>query len=63
MKKEQVDRLIGKEVTIIFVDGTMARGIVEYIPEFSAKYQWRRPGYYHVGSTEFKASHVKKAKK
>ena len=28
MKKEQVDRLIGKEVTITFEDGTTARGIV-----------------------------------
>jgi len=63
MKKEQVDRLIGKEVTIIFVNGTKERGIVEYVPEFSAKYQWRKPGYYHVGNTAFKASHVKKAEK
>ena len=63
MKKEQVDRLIGKEVTIIFADGKMARGIVGYVPEFSAKYQWRKPGYYYVGNTIFKASHVKIAEK
>lgn len=63
MKKEQVDKLIGKEVTIIFVDGKMARGIVEYVPDFSAKYQWRQPGYYYVKNTAFKASHVKKAEK
>ena len=63
MKREELDKLIGKEVTIIFVNGTMARGIVEYVPEFSAKYQWRKPGYYHVGNTAFKASHVKKAEK
>lgn len=63
MKREELDKLIGKEVTIIFVNGTMERGIVEYVPEFSAKYQWRKPGYYHVGNTDFKASHVKKAEK
>ena len=52
MKKEQVDRLIGKEVTITFEDGTTARGIVGYVPEFSAKYQWRKPGCYYVGNIE-----------
>lgn len=63
MKREELDKLIGKEVIITFVDGTMARGIVEYVPEFSAKYQWRKPGYYYAENTAFKASHVRKVVK
>lgn len=63
MKREQLDRLIGKEVELLFMDGSTIKGVLGYTPEFSAKYQWRKAGYYTVRETDFKASHVRKAVK
>lgn len=59
MKREELNALIGKEVEIVFKDGTSAKGILGYTPKFSSKYKNRKPGYYICGDYDFKASHVK----
>lgn len=58
MKREELDKLIGKEVMILFKDTTVAVGPLGYTPEFSAKYHYRKTGYYTCGDYDFKASHV-----
>ena len=63
MKREQLDWLIGKYVIVELVDGHTIRGLLEYTPEFSAKYGWKKPGYYSIRNYAFKASHVRKAVK
>ena len=60
MKREELDKLIGKEVMILFKDTTVAAGPLGYTPEFSAKYHYRKVGYYTCGDYDFKASHVAK---
>ena len=62
MKRDQLDWLIGKYVIVEFFDGSTIRGKLEYTPEFSAKYGWRKQGYF-IGIYAFKASHVRKAVK
>lgn len=60
MKREELDKLIGKVVIILFKDATVAVGPLGYTPEFSAKYHYRKVGYYTCGDYDFKASHVAK---
>lgn len=64
MKKVDLDKFLGKKVTIKFKDTVNSNkdksGVLTFIPEFSAKYGYVLPNYYHVDDTCFKASHVKK---
>lgn len=60
MKREELDKLIGKEVMILFKDATVALGQLGYTPEFSAKYHYRKAGYYTCGDYDFRVSHVAK---
>lgn len=60
MKREELDKLIGKVVIIVFKDATVAVGPLGYMPEFSAKYHYRKVGCYTCGDYDFKASHVSK---
>ena len=62
MKRETMDRMIGKRVTIRFEDGDERTGILGYTPEFSAKFGWRKAGYYTLGNLDFKASNVKRVR-
>ena len=55
-----VKKMVGKEVTIVFNDGTTDKGILGYTPEFSAKYDYRKPDYFTLNNWDFKASHIKK---
>lgn len=66
MTNADLMELVGKEVTILLKDGDVATGILEYIPEFSSKYGFRKPKMYSIqdkfkGVTwSFKVSHVKR---
>ena len=55
-----IKKMVGKEVTIVFNDGTTDKGILGYTPEFSAKYDYRKPDYFTLNNWDFKASHIKK---
>lgn len=59
MKKEELKKYLGQNVNVSFYDGTVISGILGYTPEFSEEYGWRKPGYFTVGNTDFKVSHVK----
>ena len=60
--KAELDQLLGKEVTITFRDGETLHGTLDFVPEFSEKYGYRKPNYYFIKMRDyaFKASHIKK---
>lgn len=60
MKHLELLKLVGKNVRILFCDGTWIWGELGYAYKFSAKYGYRKPNYFYVGDTSFKASHVRK---
>lgn len=62
MKKEELDKYCGYIVDIVFYDGSVACGELKFIPTYSAKYDFRHPGFYYIGNMAFKCSHVKKIK-
>jgi hypothetical protein len=57
-RDKKLDSLIGKNVTVIFNDGSITTGVLTYIEKFEGPY-WLKPGYYHVADTSFRKSHVK----
>lgn len=60
MTNAELQKYIGKNVTITFFDGKTERGILGFTKEFSARYGYRKPGYYTIGDWDFKVSHIKK---
>ena len=60
MKREALNEYIGHRVNITFTDGKSAEGKLEFITEFCAEQNYRRPGYYAIGHLCFRCSHVKK---
>lgn len=62
MKKSELESIIGRKVKVIFFDGSECEGILEYTPEFSAKYDYRKPNYFNVGNYAFKVSHIRSLK-
>lgn len=62
MKKSELMELVGKEVDVTFTDGDRASGELGYVTCFSAKFGYRSPDYFYIGTTSFKVSHVKKCK-
>ena len=61
MTKADLMTLVGKKVIVIFKD--VERGIygtLGYADEFSAKHDYRKPGYFYIHHSSFKLSHVKK---
>lgn len=61
MTKAELMSYVGKKVRIYFKDGdTTICGTLGYADEFSEKHDYRRPGYFYIGYTLFKVSHVKK---
>ena len=60
MTKAQFDQYIGQNVIVEFVDGDTASGVLEYIPELSAKYGMKKPGMYAIDIYSFRPSYVKK---
>ena len=62
MKKEIVSIHEGENVRIKLIDNTELEGKLEYIPEFTEKFGYRKPGFFSIGNTSFRASHVKTLK-
>lgn len=60
MKKEIINSFLNKNVEVTFFDDKIERGILGYTPEYSAKYGYRRAGYYTINNWDFKASHIKR---
>lgn len=62
MKKAELLTLVGREVEVILNDGERIKGILNYVTDFSDKFEYRKPDYFYViGSTwNFKVSHVRK---
>lgn len=61
MKKAELMSYVGKKVYIYFKDRENdIYGTLGYVNEFSAKYDYRKPDYFYIGNTSFKASHIKK---
>ena len=60
MKHAELLKLVGKNVRILFCDGTWIWGKLGYAYKFSAEYDYRKANYFFIGDTSFKASHVKK---
>lgn len=60
MKKEELSEYIGKNVIVTLFEGTELWGCLEYIPEFSSKYGWRKPGFFAIENHDFRVSHVRK---
>lgn len=60
MTNAELQKYIGKDVTITFKDGKTERGILGFTKEFSARYGYRKPGYYTIGNWNFKVSHIRK---
>lgn len=53
---------VGKQVMVIFEDGTMSEGLLEYIQSYSELSGWRRPKHFYIGDRSFRAWHVKEIK-
>lgn len=57
-RDKKLDSMIGKNVTVIFTDGSIAKGVLTYIEKFEEPH-YLKPGYYHVADISFRKSHVK----
>ena len=44
----ELDKYIGKKVRIKFKDNHCFVGYLQYIEEFSSKYDWRKPNMYSI---------------
>lgn len=61
MKKSELMFYVGKKVHIYFKGEEKGiYGTLGYAHEFSVKYDYHKPGYFYIGSTSFRVSHVRK---
>ena len=60
MKHAELMKFVGKNVRVLFCDGSWVWGKLGYADEFSAKHDFRKPKYFYIGNISFKVSHVKK---
>lgn len=60
MKKTILSLYEGKNVKIKLTDNTELTGRLEYIPEFNAKFGYRKPGFFAIGNVNFRSSYVKR---
>ena len=61
MTRAELLNLVGKKVQVYFKDGERGiYGTLGYVKEFSEKYGFRKPGYFFIGNTQFKVSHIRK---
>lgn len=58
-RDKKLDSLIGKEVEVVFFDDVTITGVLGYTPEYSAKYNYRKPNRYNCGAWSFSKSHIK----
>lgn len=61
MTRNELNKLLGKYVIVIFKDGEEKKGVLGFTREFSEEYHYRKPNYYTIGDIDFKVSHIKKA--
>ena len=55
---------VGQKVTVYFKEGERAiYGLLEYVGEYASQYDARKPGYFYINHTSFKASEVKRIEK
>ncbi len=61
MTRAELLNLVGKKVKVYFKDSEkVSYGTLGYVKEFSEKYQFRKPGYFFIGNTNFKVSYIRK---
>lgn len=71
MTRAELDEYLDKRVKLTFKDDRTYEGYLSFTSEFSSKYGYRKPNYYHIlhyrkngvsniGGLSFKVSHVKK---
>lgn len=61
MTKAELMKSVGKKVIVYFKHGERCiYGTLGYVDEFSEKYDYRKPDYFYINHTSFKASHVRK---
>ncbi len=59
MKKDLLDRNIGRLVNISLIDGQIIMGLLDFCPESFDKHGWVRPSNYVIGNVHFVAKEVK----
>lgn len=59
MRKDFIDRNIGKLVNINLIDGQIIMGLLDFCPESFDKHGWIRPSNYVIGIVHFAAKEVK----
>ena len=61
MTKAELMNLVGKNAKVYFKNSErFIYGTLGYVDEFSEKYDFRKPGYFFIGNTSFKVSHIRK---
>ena len=61
MTKAELETYIGKRVFVCLKNSKeILYGRLNYVEEFSEKHDYRKPYYFYIGHTSFKASHVRK---
>lgn len=61
MTRAELLNLVGKKVKVYFKDSERGvYGMLGYVHEFSEKYEFRKPGYFFIGNTSFRVSHIRK---
>lgn len=58
--KNELYKLVGKNVRIIFEDGKTEQGILGFAAEFGSKYGYRKPNKFYINDLSFCVSSVKK---
>lgn len=59
MNKAALDKYVEKLVCIELYSGGVLMGKLEFVPRYSAKYDFRHSQMYYIGTASFKAEHVK----
>ena len=60
MKKAELMEMVGRPTKVTFKDGEIRYGVLEYVTEFSAKYGYKKVGYFSISDISFLVSHIKK---
>ncbi len=61
MTKAELMEFVGKKVFVYFKDTVGGiYGTLGFADEFSAKHNYRKPGYFYINHTSFKVSHIRK---
>lgn len=61
MTKKELIFYVGRNVCVYFKGEEKGiYGQLGYADQFAAKHGYRKPNYFYIGNTSFKASHVRK---